>query len=56
MKTWKKVYAAAEFVCAGTAQIATWGNIENCPWWALILAFVSSIFATYVGIDALKEG
>ena len=55
METWKKIYAADEFVCAGTVLIATWGNIENCPWWVLILAFAASIFATYAGIDALKE-
>ena len=55
MKTWKKVYAAAEFVCAASATVCVWSNIEDCPWWARILAFASSIFATYVGIDALKE-
>ena len=56
MKTWKKVYAAAEFVCAATEIVAVWSNIEHCPGWVLIVAFAFSIFATYAGIDALKEG
>ena len=55
METWKKVYAAVEFVCAGTTLMATWSNFEDCPWWALIVGFAFSIFATYAGIDALKE-
>ena len=55
METWKKVYAAAEFVCAGTMTVSAWSNIENLPGWVLIFIFAMSVFATYDGIDALKE-
>lgn len=55
MKTWKKIYAAVNFVCVAAATVCVWSNIEDFSLWVLILVLVWSIFATYIGIDGLKE-
>lgn len=55
MKTWKKVYAAAEFVCAATETVAVGATSNIAPGGCLSSLLHFSIFATYAGIDALKE-
>lgn len=54
MKTWKKVYATAQFVCAAMVVGITTSNIQDCPWWQVLAVITAGTFMVYDGIDALK--